>query len=114
MRLAFALVVALAACGGKKEDPGPSCEQLTDHLLGLMNQSVPPGHGNMQMGNHKQMVHTCVEHKYTASVRTCILAAKTIPDAAACSGEKLQMSPRLKPPTVQPSGSDATGSGSGS
>ena len=114
MRLAFALVVALAACGGKKEDPGPSCEQLTDHLLAVMNQSVPPGHGNMQMGNHKLMVQRCDEKKYPAKVRTCMLAAKTMPEAAECSGEKLQMSPRLRPPTVQPAGSGSAAVGSGS
>lgn len=101
MRLA--LVLLLVACGSSKkaEDPGPTCAQLTDHLLQLMSSSMPPGHGNMRMGDKKSMNAHCEEKHMDAKTRTCVLAAKTMPDAAACSGmmvapyEKRDPTPKL-------------------
>ena len=98
------VVAALAACGSK-EDPGPSCEALTDHLLAVMNASVA-GHGGMQLANRKLMVQRCDEKHYDAKARRCMLAATTMAAAGACSGEK-PMLPQHGPKPL-------TGSGSGS
>ena len=111
MRIRCALVAVLAAACGGKEDPGPTCEQLTDHLLGVMNGSVP-AHGGMEMANKQLMVQRCDEKHYDAKTRTCMLAATTMVAAGACSGEK---------PTIKPHGPKhldlipgGSGSGSGS
>jgi len=121
MRLA--LVLLLAACGSaKKEDPGPTCAQLTDHLLQLMSSSMPPGHGNMRMGDKKSMNAHCEEKHMDAKTRTCVLAAKTMPEAAACAGmtppafDKREPTPKLDMGSGGSAGGtgSATGMGSGS
>jgi hypothetical protein len=98
MRIVVALVLA-AACGGKKDEPPPpTCEQVTDHLLSIMQM---PNHPGMSMGNKKAMVQQCLDRKQDAKTLACMNAATTMPAVAACSGER---------PHVRP----AMGSGSGS
>lgn len=89
MRIACMLVAALSVpgvCGGK-DDPGPSCEQLTDHLLSIMTGTVP-GHAGMAMAPRQLMIQRCDEKHYAPQVRTCMMAATTMTAAGACSGEK--------------------------
>ncbi len=97
MRIVLALVV-LAACGKKDEPPAPTCEQVTDHLLGLMQM---PNHPGMSMGNRKAMVQQCLDRKQDAKTLTCMNGAPTMVAVAACSGER----PHLRPRPVEGSGS---------
>ena len=82
MRIAVALVV-IAACGGKDEPPAPTCEQVTDHLLSLMQT---PNHPGMAMGNRKAMVQQCVDRKETGKALACMNTATSMAAVAACSG----------------------------
>ena len=106
MRIAWLAVAALAACGGK-DDPGPSCEQLTDHLLAVMTGTAP-GHAGMAMAPRQLMIQRCDDKHYTPAVRTCMLAATTMASAGACSGEKPLVQPH------QPQHLDLKPAGSGS
>lgn len=81
----FALLVLLAACSKKKaEDPGPTCDQVVDHMLAVMKAGLT-GHGNVEMGNRKQMVDQCVSRKLSKEQRTCMLAAKDLVGLSNCS-----------------------------
>jgi hypothetical protein len=109
MRIACALALILVACGGKKDEPAaPTCAQVTDHLLSLMEL---PNHPSMQLGNKKQMVQQCLDRKEDAKTLTCQNAAKSMREAAACStGGVPHFRPR--PPVDNGSGSGSAGSGS--
>jgi len=106
MRIAWLLVAALAACSGK-DDPGPSCAQLTDHLLAVMSGTVP-GHTGMAMAPRQLMIQRCDEKHYAPQVRSCMLAATTMAAAGACSGEKPMAQPHV------PQHVELTPAGSGS
>jgi hypothetical protein len=43
------------------------------------------GHGNVEMGNKKQMVEQCEARKMSAAQRTCMVAAKDVTTLASCS-----------------------------
>ena len=98
MWIAIALALALApGCERKPEDPGPSCEAITDHVYEVTRKAYP-GHGEMAMGNRKADVARCEARKLTAKQRRCMLAAQTPEGVAQCL-------PRQK--TDEPKGPDA-------
>ncbi len=84
----FALILlATAACSKKaadKADTGPSCDQVTDRVLEIMKSGLT-GHGNVEMGNKKQMVEQCEARNMSATQRKCMVAAKDVTALAACS-----------------------------
>jgi hypothetical protein len=99
-RLAL-LVGLLAACGSsKKQDDGPPCDKVVDHMLELTKQMLP-GHGDQPMGDRKAMIDQCVQRKMPASMRSCLLAAKSLDELAQC---RRAGNPADKPtePAVQP------------
>jgi len=84
--LAVALVVLLAACGGKK-DEGPPCGAIVDHINELTK--TLPGHENVngdpKMGtDRKQMIGLCEKRQYSAEIKGCILDAKDTDALAIC------------------------------
>jgi hypothetical protein len=85
----IALVPALAAGCSKKEDPGPPCGQVADHVTEVVAKAYP-GHADMMpKGARKQWVASCESRKLTAKQRRCMMDAQT-PDAlAACIREKV-------------------------
>jgi hypothetical protein len=99
------LVVALllvAAC--KKDDPGPPCPQVQDHVLELMKQGLT-GHDAVQLGNRKQMIDLCEQRPFSKETRTCLLAAKDLDGLARC-----QQKPARPPAPPPPAGSAGSGS----
>ncbi len=80
------LVVALVA-GCSKKDEGPSCEKVVDNMLSI-TKSAMAGHGDMELGNRKQMVDQCVKRELTAEQRTCLVNAKDLNALAACTPKK--------------------------
>lgn len=80
------LVLAAAGCSKKadKADPGPGCDQVTDRVLEIMKSGLT-GHGNVEMGNKKQMVEQCEARKMSAAQRKCMVAAKDVTALANCS-----------------------------
>lgn len=77
------LVAALLITGCKKGDPGPSCDKVVDHMLELTKQMMP-GHDTESLGNRNQLIAECKQRKMPASVRTCLLAAKSFNHLADC------------------------------
>src|SRR5262245_57153025 len=55
------------------DDDGPSCEDVTAHLVAL------------GAGSAEQILDTC-RHAWTLSVRRCVMAASSLNGAAACYG----------------------------
>lgn len=110
--LAIVLLTGLAACKKQeaaKEDPGPPCDKVVDHMLVVMKQGLT-GHGDLEMANKQQMVDQCESRKLSAAERTCMLAAKDLAGLAAC---------RPRPATPMPTAPAGpvtvpAGSGSGS
>src|SRR4051794_25041218 len=99
-------VLALVACS--KKDPGPTCDQVVDHMLDVTKQRLP-GHDDTSFGSQKKaMVTSCESRNWTADVRTCLVAAQSISDIAKCRGGRTDILERPRRPRV------GSGSGSGS
>jgi hypothetical protein len=79
--LAAALV--LVGCSNNKDDPGPSCAQVTDHLFEVTKLAYP-GHGDMAMGNRKVEIAACEKRAIPAAERRCIMAAPDMAGVAKC------------------------------
>src|ERR1700689_166797 len=84
-------VILLGGCG--KDDPGPPCPAVTDHLLDVTKQGMT-GHGNLEMGNRKVMIADCERRKLSKEARECIMAATDLAGLAGCS--------KLEPPAPKP------------
>jgi len=99
-RWTLVAVVLGLGCGlgcGKSEDPGPSCEKVTDHVFEISTKAFP-GHGDMGMGNRKDYVASCETRKMPASERRCLLAAQDMMSLARCR----KIPDGAKPPAKQP------------
>jgi hypothetical protein len=77
------LLLAIALFGCNKGDTGPACPQVVDHMLEVTKQQLT-GHGNLELGNRKQMIETCEQRKLTPAQRNCMMAAKTLAALGEC------------------------------
>lgn len=116
-RLVCIALIVLAACQ-KQEDPGPSCTQLTDHMLQVTRQSLL-GHEAMSKNIREQSIAQCEQRHLTKATRVCMMAANDTAGLVECyqkePGAHLPPRPRPLPrPTIPPAlrGSAAAGSGS--
>lgn len=110
------LLAALLVACSKKQDAGPPCDKVVDHMLELTKQMLA-GHGDQQLGDRQAMIDQCVQRKLPASERSCLLAAKSLEDLAKCrNAEKKPATPTPEPtrPLPTTTGSAEAGSGSGS
>lgn len=81
------VTIVLAACG--KSDPGPSCGQVTDHMLEVTKQQLV-GHEGMVLGQRDAMIKQCEQRDMPAETRRCLFAAKDIPAIAECRAGKAE------------------------
>jgi hypothetical protein len=81
-------MLLLTASCQKREDPGPPCDKVVDHLLEITKQALL-GHEAMTTDLRKQMVQQCVDRKYSKQVRECLLAAKDTAELATCNRERV-------------------------
>jgi hypothetical protein len=96
MWIAIALALG-CGCERKKEDPGPTCEQVADHMNEISRKAYP-GHGDMMPASSRKVyVAQCQSRKLTGKQRRCILDAQSIEAMAACM-------PREKPDEKKPGG----------
>jgi hypothetical protein len=86
----IALVLVVAAC---KDNPGPSCGQIADHMIVVMKQL--PGHEDQQLADRNQMIAQCEKRDYPRTVRKCLVAAKTLDDLSIC--QRAEPPPRREP-----------------
>ena len=107
-RWTFVAVVLALASGpgsglgcGKSEDPGPSCEKVTDHVFEISTKAFP-GHGDMAMGNRKDYIAGCEARKMPASERRCLLAAQDMMSLAKCRKIPDEAKPPGKPQPPKP------------
>ena len=77
------LVLLIAACS-KKAEKVPTCAEVTDNMLKIV-QSQYPGHGDMgAMGNRDSAIKQCESRNMPANEKRCIVNAKTVEDLGAC------------------------------
>ena len=75
------LVALLAACSKEKV---PTCAEVTDHVLKIV-QVKYPGHGDMGAGgNREAQIAACEARNIDETERRCIMAAKTAEAIAEC------------------------------
>lgn len=103
-RWTFVAVVLALGCNlglgcGKSEDPGPSCEQVTDHVFEITSKAFP-GHGDM--GNRKAYIESCKSRNLSASERKCMLAAQDTLSLAKCRKVPEGARPTGRPPVPEP------------
>jgi hypothetical protein len=84
MRYAVCALLFVAACGGKKAADAPSCEKVVDAMLNVTKQAMP-NHGDMEMGNKKQMVAECERRNLSDDQKRCIVGAKDLTALATCT-----------------------------
>lgn len=106
------LVFAFVAGCSKKQEKVPTCAEVTDHVLALVQRAYP-GHGDMGgRGNRQREIEACEARKLPAAERRCMLAAKSMDAVAACRKPSVQDPPQPAPtvppvPTRTPAGSSA-------
>ncbi len=88
MRFVLATLLVLSACSSKKQaaPEAPPCDKVVGAMLDLTKQAMP-GHGDMEMGNKKQMVAECEKRNLTAEQKRCIVAAKDLNALATCTAK---------------------------
>jgi hypothetical protein len=79
---AVLFAVLLVAC--KKDDPGPTCEQVTDHMLDVTKQQLPGHEGMTGLGDRKAMITQCTQRSMTKEQRECLMAAKSLDGFGGC------------------------------
>lgn len=85
MRFLLAALLVLSACSSKKKAADvPSCEKVVDNMLAVTKQAMP-GHGDMEMGNKKQMTAECEKRNLTDDQKRCIATAKDLNGLATCT-----------------------------
>jgi hypothetical protein len=86
MLFVTSLTLSLVACKGSD-----SCDKVVDHTLGLL-----PAEMRSMAGDKAPMIAKC-EKEMTAEVRSCVLAAKSIPALQACKPAKADMGKPIEP-----------------
>jgi hypothetical protein len=119
MRRFILLAALLVAC---KEDKGPPCAAVVDHMLDVTKQAMP-GHDPAALGDRNAMIAQCEKRNMPPTMRKCLIAAKSLADFAECQ-EKAKPAPTRPLPSAEPppgsaaapteSGSPAAPAGSGS
>jgi hypothetical protein len=83
MRWTWIAVVLALGCKGK-EDPGPPCTKVADHVNEVVSKSIP-GHGDMMpASSRKAWVASCEARKLTGKQRRCMLSAQSPEALAEC------------------------------
>ncbi|NVB76913.1 MAG: hypothetical protein HOV81_00830 [Kofleriaceae bacterium] len=102
MRRFILLAALLVAC---KEDKGPSCAVVVDHMLDVTKQAMP-GHDPGALGDRKAMIAQCEKRNMPAKMRKCLMAATSLAGFGECQ-EKAKPAPTRPLPSTEPTGSAA-------
>ncbi|MFN0247963.1 MAG: hypothetical protein ACKV2T_13825 [Kofleriaceae bacterium] len=84
MRFVLAAVFVLSACSSKKAADVPSCEKIVDNML-TITKAAMPAHGDMELGNKKQMAAECEKRGLSDEQKRCMATAKDLNGLAACT-----------------------------
>lgn len=83
-RMLLVLLIAHAACSKKADEKVPTCAEVTDNMLKIV-QGQYPGHGDMGgMGNRENAIKQCESRNMPASEKRCIVKAKNVEELGAC------------------------------
>jgi hypothetical protein len=86
MRWLLVVGIVLAGCS-KKQDAGPSCAEITDHVHAVFHKEHP-GHANAM--NRANDIQQCAQRKLSAEERRCVLAAQTLEAIGKCRETSVQ------------------------
>lgn len=74
------IAALLVAC--HKDDPGPPCPQVVDHMAEVTKQGLT-GHSTVELANRNANIAYC-EQKFSKAARVCLAAAKDLAAMAGC------------------------------
>jgi len=78
------ILIALLIAACQKDDPGPTCAQVVDHVLDV-TKAVLPGHETVGMTSDRTAsIQQCETRKLAKDVRKCLVAAKTLDGFGEC------------------------------
>jgi hypothetical protein len=101
MWIATALAAGAAAGCERKQEVGPSCKVITEHVYEITRKAYP-GHGEMQMGNPKADIARCEARKLTLAQRRCMVEAKSVEALASCLPRDKPGEQKPEPPGTSP------------
>jgi hypothetical protein len=111
----FMVVVALGACGSKKEE-APGCEPAVDNAIKLSRDAIPDDKTAAKA--REVSLARCNEDKWADETRRCLVAAKVAGDVAKCGTpaerKKLEEAVAAAMMGSDPGSGSDVGSGSGS
>jgi len=99
------LILVVAGC---KKDPGPNCEQISDHMLDVTKQAMP-GHDPSYLGDRKAMIAQCEKRNLTREMRICLMKATTLPALGECQGTNKRPEPEPTRPLPTTPSEDQNG-----
>jgi hypothetical protein len=92
MKRIVLVLVVLGACS-KKAEKVPTCAEVTDNMLKIV-QGQYPGHGDMgAMGNRENAIQQCEARNMPANEKRCIVNAKNVEDLGACRRASMPKDP---------------------
>jgi hypothetical protein len=86
MWIAIALGLGFGGAPGcsKKDDPGPPCTKVAEHVNEIVTKAYP-GHGEMMPTSSRQeYAASCEARKLTGKQRRCLLEAQSLEALATC------------------------------
>ena len=84
----LAILVLLVGCS-KSADKAPTCAEVTDHMLKIV-QIAYPGHGEMSgRGNRETEIQQCETREMSTTERRCIISANTPQAIAQCRRQSM-------------------------
>jgi len=95
-------IVLALGCG--KDDAGPPCTKIADHVAEV-TQKAYPGHADMMPPDYrKSYAAGCERHKLTAKQRRCMMEAQSMEGFAAClpRAKEEEKKPGAQPGTPAP------------
>jgi hypothetical protein len=82
-----------AACSKKAAEKVPTCAEVTENMLKIV-QGQYPGHGDMGgMGNRQAVIQQCEARNMPAAEKRCIVKAKTTEDLGQCRRASMPKQP---------------------
>jgi hypothetical protein len=83
----------LLGCSKKPAEKVPTCAEVTENMLKIV-QAQYPGHGDMGgMGNRQAVVQQCEARNMPAAEKRCIVKAKTTEDLGECRRASMPKQP---------------------
>jgi hypothetical protein len=112
LRVMRRLILLAALLVGCKEDKGPPCDKVVDHMLEVTKQALP-GHDTETLGDRKAMIDQCDKRNMPRELRKCLMSATSLAGFADCQSRS-KPAPAPTRPLPSTAGSSSAPSPTGS